>query len=1382
VLSLSSRVARVACCAGCVVLFLAAGLWAQEGEPANQPNSEAPSSESSAEQPQADDDAQQPASDEPREPAGDGDEGAESSPSDAEPAEKAARAERKAAASRPARKVRPADLPDFDYTRLAHPSVAEQLELTDQQRAQVARIINQRATRLAAASPQERQTILQQANQELATLLTPEQLVELTSLSGDQSLRFNFRGQPWADVLDWFARQADLSLVMDKSPSGAFTYTNNRSYSPTEAIDLLNSVLLTKGFTLLQRGRMLILVDLSDDLPTNLIPRVPPDEIAEHGDFEIISVLFPLGGRPADQVVKEIQPLIGQYGSCVGLPQTGQLLVTETAGKMQAISILISSIPLPKRPEKKPEPEKKPDPPPPVLEIYPVTNTTPTAAVELLSMLFGGAKFTVDEETEKVMAYARPKEHEAIKRAIEQMEANRAPDNQPLLEVYSLELDEPEGLIEQLKAVMPTVQATYDPESERLMVFAPPKAQVKIKEMVRKIGGEMEITAKQVAVYHPKHFDPETLAEVVEQLAPRADVSADPRTRRVVVGASAAEQTMIKSLVEQLDEEAALEDQPVLQLYPLDKPLDDSIVDAIKSVAPEATVALSDDGRRLSVVARVVSQTIIKRMVEQWKEISAAQEDEQLKIYPLDRALSSEELNTIESLVRGADITLSTDSRQLKVIARPADHEQVELLIQQLGEAASAQPKPQLKVYPLEHALTSSDVSNLERLVPGADIVLSSDARQLRVTALADQHAELQEVIQQLDAAAAMEVQPELSVLPLSKPLSTTVLRTLESLVPQAELTVASDQKELIVVARPDDLAIIKKTLDQIAVSAGAAQDQQLEIYELDGLPAAELEKLIEPLAVQSSITLDNAQDRLIVWGPAEEHAAFANVIGKLQANPLVATRPTLQFYQLEDEDQFSQVSSALSTLVPSAKLTWDEPAQRAMVIATPKDQQKVRETIDQIQAEAGPSEDPVLRLYNLSPTQQTRFEVVREDVLEDLPGVRVIKDPQTGELAVWARTAQHEKFGEVLEQLEVSGEPGDKRLLIGYPITRGSAETVFEMLEGLFPSVKFSLDEKADRILAYAPLSEHGRIKQTIGQMDVEGTPSNQEELRSYSTGETSPRTLVTMLEELVPDMQLTPDTTTNKIIAWGTGRDHEALGKALEQMRREDPEDQPVIKAYSLPGREVRALLYMRSVLLEVVPDAAITIDVPPGNTQHVILVRRKPGDFVLQRVVVKGHCLQGDGLSAVRVRLPVELRNRHFLARYTLVRATVHIGHSTETVRADTLNLVHAFLHGLLQLLRPLLDLLHLFLEFVLQAGGFDPGHGIPKQIGVHVTCLFAQLQNSRSGFARNCFVCKHRHNFPQQLRGWGRVRCGRQQQSLFGHSLDMWTDLAKHCGRV
>ena len=63
----------------------------------------------------------------------------------------------------------------------------------------------------------------------------------------EPKLRFNFRFQKWLDVLEWFADQADLSLVLDAPPPGTFNYSDTKEYTPTEAIDLLNGILLTKG-------------------------------------------------------------------------------------------------------------------------------------------------------------------------------------------------------------------------------------------------------------------------------------------------------------------------------------------------------------------------------------------------------------------------------------------------------------------------------------------------------------------------------------------------------------------------------------------------------------------------------------------------------------------------------------------------------------------------------------------------------------------------------------------------------------------------------------------------------------------------------------------------------------------------------------------------------------------------------------------------------------------------------------------------------------------------------------------------------------------------------------------------------------------------------
>ena len=42
-------------------------------------------------------------------------------------------------------------------------------------------------------------------------------------------LRFQFRYQPWKDVLEWFARKANLTLQMESTPPGTFNYRDAAS-------------------------------------------------------------------------------------------------------------------------------------------------------------------------------------------------------------------------------------------------------------------------------------------------------------------------------------------------------------------------------------------------------------------------------------------------------------------------------------------------------------------------------------------------------------------------------------------------------------------------------------------------------------------------------------------------------------------------------------------------------------------------------------------------------------------------------------------------------------------------------------------------------------------------------------------------------------------------------------------------------------------------------------------------------------------------------------------------------------------------------------------------------------------------------------------------
>lgn len=164
------------------------------------------------------------------------------------------------------------------------------------------------------------------------------------SLAGPRKLRFQFRFVPWKDALDWFARQADLSLMADSTPPGTLNYSDQREYTPAEALDLLNGILLTKGYTLVRRERMLMLINLEDGIPPNLVPTITPDALDSRGEYELVSVLFNLKRLRPDEAEAEIARLLGPQGSVVPLPRARQILVTETAGRLRAIRSILKRV------------------------------------------------------------------------------------------------------------------------------------------------------------------------------------------------------------------------------------------------------------------------------------------------------------------------------------------------------------------------------------------------------------------------------------------------------------------------------------------------------------------------------------------------------------------------------------------------------------------------------------------------------------------------------------------------------------------------------------------------------------------------------------------------------------------------------------------------------------------------------------------------------------------------------------------------------------------------------------------------------------------------------------------------------------------------------
>ena len=116
--------------------------------------------------------------------------------------------------------------PDWNsLTRLGEKSVATAIRLSDGQQASVTEILTTRDAALATASETTRAGIEADAVAKLKALLSDEQQRLYIALFSGNRLKFNFRLQKWPEVLDWFADEAGLSLVMDEPPGLGITKT-----------------------------------------------------------------------------------------------------------------------------------------------------------------------------------------------------------------------------------------------------------------------------------------------------------------------------------------------------------------------------------------------------------------------------------------------------------------------------------------------------------------------------------------------------------------------------------------------------------------------------------------------------------------------------------------------------------------------------------------------------------------------------------------------------------------------------------------------------------------------------------------------------------------------------------------------------------------------------------------------------------------------------------------------------------------------------------------------------------------------------------------------------------------------------------------------------
>jgi len=378
-------------------------------------------------------------------------------------------------------------------------------------------------------------------------------------------LRFNFDAAPWKEVLKWFADTADLSLGADIIPLGTFSYRDDRVYTVAEAIDLLNSYLLTKGYTLIRRERILLVWDYEEEIPDELVTRVTLEELDKRGKYEYVKCIFPLARMTAEDAADMVDPFLAPHGKVTPFPNARQIQVVETGGKLRAIRDMIARV------EEGTET---------VVEVqlqHIAAEEFLTIGRQLLGLGEGESSndeisiaIAVDGKTMYVTA--NPDRLSTLRGLVplldkepEVPEDGEEPETLEL-RTYLIKAADPEvvlRVLQTLLANMPGVRMEMDITSGKLVAWAYPDDHATIDETIKMLEGQI----KDFKVIQLEQLDPELAVAAVnkffglvagddEESAVRADapiVDGDPITMQMWVRGTAAQIEQIEDLVAKLE-------------------------------------------------------------------------------------------------------------------------------------------------------------------------------------------------------------------------------------------------------------------------------------------------------------------------------------------------------------------------------------------------------------------------------------------------------------------------------------------------------------------------------------------------------------------------------------------------------------------------------------------------------------------------------------------------------------------------------------------------------------------------------------------------------------------------------------------------------------
>ncbi|TWU46014.1 Bacterial type II/III secretion system short domain protein [Novipirellula aureliae] len=1126
-----------------------------------------------------------------------------------------------------AEKVAP---PTGDYNRLIHPQVADELGLSDQQRAAIQSLLAERTEWMVSdeagdeTAENARSAKIDDLNQQIRNVLTDAQVEAWSNQTPSMKLRFQFREQPWGDVLQWFASQEGLTLVMNQVPPGTFTYTDTRSYSAAEAIDLLNSVLLTHGYTLVRREKMLTVFQLSNSIPIELVPRVQLEELPSRGRFELISVLFSLGNRPVDAVMKEVQPYLGSFGRAIPLPQSKQLLVIETAGKMDTINVLINTVPEPKAAEK---PVGRKESPAPVFAAYALGDLDPQVVLETVKELVGSKRVAVDAKTRLLTAYVEPGQQTAIQSAIEKMRESLSVAPASVSVGYPLRSGDEKQIREQVTAIAPRAIVSVDKKASRVFITAPPADQQRIAEAFKAMG--IASIDEQVAVkaFQVEPAQAPTISAALQNMIPSAQVVGNRSLGTLVVRGSDQEIALAEQVIDRW-RGTGVESGSTLHAFKLPRTGTAAWLSTVAKIVPQAKIWLDADAKQLILLGTAEEKTRLETMLPQLLTALPSPPDRLLKTYSLTASelerwtqlqpVLAEKFPSIRPIIRkkGED-----GSAEMLVWGTAENQAEVAEALEQVKQTTPETKLKWPKIYDFGKRDPALFSELLQTRFPGIRVTIDAASNRLTVWAEQETHGHVAELLAQvtdelptvpdlilktyrLEGRTPGELQKLLS--PVLASIAATQSRG--KFKPVGTMTIDDAARRLMIMATEEAHERIEEFVQELGKPTPPEQELILLAYRLEEAVAADVKTLIDRTVEGVTVVADDRRNQLVVTATLAQHGRIKTLISEMDRPGSKFASEEIRAYELLDL-KANTILRTLQSMWPQMKLSADVPSNRIVASGNADDHESLKMSIERLNM-APSGEAMHVETYDVPMGDLRTLPTVLSQIA---PQAVISSDTVNRAIVVWANDEQHTRIAAAIEQLSETAE-GRREIEI-FEVPPERAAIIRSVVISLFPTATVGADAATGQLTVLASSDIQLKISELLEKTKRASEAGSRLEPRLYEAFESIRTAFTSVLKTTVPRATVvtTGSNDPNKIMILASPDDHERVATLLTKLSEETgPAADVIVQAYELNESDPIAFSTMLS---ERHPNAKV---LSGARTNRFVIATSKDDHAAIQETI--------------------------------------------------------------------------------------------------------------------------------------------------------------------